>query len=1505
MKNPYRLLVVALFSLITAHGSLITAAQAAPAPFELKDGDRVVFLGDTFIEREQYYGWIELMLTTRFPDRNVTFRNLGWSADTPAGDSRFGLSLLQAGHEPADEGWKQLVKQLEEVKPTVVFVGYGMASSFDGEAGLPKFKADYNRLLDTVEKISPGVRFVLLGPNRHMKLGSPWSDPAQHNEQISLYSKAIKEVATARSTPFIDLQGMPPEMEFVRRSLSPGVTSPPTTDDGFHFNNEGYSSVAFTIEALLFGPNQNPAWMNKPEVAEPLRAAILRKNEWFFHRSRPANMAYIFGFRKREQGQNAVEIPKFDEFIAAEEKRIALLRSLKPGVTVPEVKTHIGNVTAKHTEQPHPNFEVAEGFEVNLYAENPLLNKPIQMNFDPQGRLWVASSEVYPQIEPGQEKTDKIIVLEDTNGDGKAEKATVFADGLLLPTGVEPGDGGCYVAQSTELLHFKDTNGDGKADVRRIVLSGFGTEDTHHNLHTLRWGFDGRLYMNQSIYTRTDTETPHGVVRLKGGGTFRFDPRDEKMEILFRGWVNAWGHQFDEYGQSFLTDGAGGGGINYGLPGASYVTAPKARRILGSVSPGSYPKFASLEIVRSAQFPDDWQGDMITCDFRAHRVVRFKISDQGAGYVTKEMPDLLRTTDATFRPIDVKMGPDGALYIADWSNPIIQHGEVDFRDPRRDKEHGRIWRITAKGRPLVKKVDFAKLNNTELLDKLVTPNSYEHERAKRVLVERGADKVLTDLNVWTSKQTDEKALLNALWMRQALNLRDYSLSKLAKQLAFAKDPHVRAADMRVMGWIKRNVYASSSDSRTGTDSMNKSWRSLSPTEQERMLAFAINPRPHHDPSKIIKDEDECDGPTCILIPALTDNNPRVRLEALRALSEYKAAPLVDSTQAAVAALTVLNHPMDPFLDYALWLTINELAEPWIAALKSGAWKFEGRENQLEFGLKAIEPAKASEVLGQLVGDKVIPRDGSGPWIELIGSAGTPKELRQMFDQLLKGEFVEPASLRVFAALGDATRLRGVKPGGELASFGPMLKANNARVRIAALQLAGTWKLGKFTPQMLQAAGDVKLSPEVRTAARAALRDIAGPGVVKDLQKLASETQSPEIRREVVTTLAGLNFQAALPAVLATLKATTNEAEAANTWRALLNIKGAGAKLAAALPASGISADTAKAGLRPAREGNQNQALVQVLMQLAGLTVSDKQLSPVELQKLANEALAKGDAVRGERIYRRAELACMTCHAIGGAGGKVGPDMTSIGASAPADYLVEAVLYPNAKIKEGYHSVLITTKDDQEFSGIVVKESDNEVIIRNAANQEVSVAKKNIAKRQNGGSLMPSGLADALLPEERLDLFKFLSMLGKPGDYDAAKGGAARVWQLYMITSRNQHIGVEPVVKGDFSLADWQPALSQVNGSLPKEDLEKAFPNRGNTRGLFAATKFTASKAGTVKLAITGKITEAWLNGKPVKPAATLTLDAKQGANVLVLQIDETNLPDAVRVASGDVSFSTN
>ena len=1425
-----RCIVVAWLLSVAQIGRLMSAEP--PAPFALRDGDRVAFIGDTLIEREQVHGWVEVMLTARFPKANVVFRNLGWSGDTPAGDARFGLSLLQAGREPADEGWTQLVKQIEGEKPTVVFLGYGMASSFDGAAGLEKFRSDYSRLLDTIAKVSPGARVVLLSPVRHEALGVPWVDPTAHNAALERTATVVRELAAERGAAFVSLfHALRAPME--RAASGGGVR---LTDNGIHLNSAGYRAAAEVMENSLFGADKPGPWRASAQ-SETLRQAILRKNEWYFHRSRPANMAYIFGFRKREQGKNATEVFQFDEFIAKEEQRIAAFRGLQPA-TAPEIPKRIGNLVTQLTPQPHPKFEVAEGVEVTLWAENPQLNKPIHMNFDPRGRLWVASSEVYPQIEPGQAATDKIIVLEDTTGAGRADKATVFADGLLIPTGVEPGDGGVYVAQSTELLHFKDTDGDGRADVRRIVQSGFGTEDTHHNLHTLRWGPDGRLYMNQSVYTRTDTETPTGVVRLKAGGIFRLDPRDQRMEILYRGWVNAWGHQFDDFGQSFVTDGAGFQGVSWGVLGATYRTLAPARRELQSISPGAYPKFSGLEIIRSAHFPDDWQGDHITCDFRAHRVVRFKISEQGSGYITREMPDVMRTTDSTFRPLDAKLGPDGALYLADWSNPIIQHGEVDFRDTRRDKAHGRIWRIAAKGRAPLARMNFTNLENTALLDRLLSPNSYDQAQAKRVLVERGAAKVAPDLAAWTQRRTEPVARLQAMWAQVAFNL---PVTDTVAELLKATDARIRAAAVRVL---------------------------------------------------------PMDNSLAALETLATDRHPRVRVEAVRALGKLGTA------RAAEVALAVLAQPMDPFLDYALWLTVNELAGPWLAAVKSGAWKIEGREAELEFGLKAVEPALAGEVLAQLLAARPLPRDGAGPWLELVGAAGGPKELGAVFQALLSGGIEEAAMPRALNAMAEAARLRGAKPTGDLARIVALINAASEKTRAAAIAVVGAWKVATLSSALAKLAGNSATPAGTRSAALAALREIGGASAMSELRTLA-RADDAAIRREAVVALAGVDLGAALPDVISVLIKTENEAEAVTLWRALLAIRGAAARLAVELPKAKIPAVVARAGLRPAREGAQNQPLVQALIKSAGLTLTEAQLSPAELQAMAREAMAAGDAARGEKIYRRAELACISCHAIGGAGGKVGPDLTSIGASAPTDYLVESMLYPSAKIKEGYHSVVISTKDQQELSGMITRETDTEIILRNAANQEVSVAVKNIAKRTSVGSLMPAGLVDTLLPEERLDLIKFLAQLGKPGDYDAAKGGVARAWDLYLVVSRNQNIGVERVVRGDPTLTDWVPVTSLVNGTLPMEVITAIFPTQVNTRGLYAATRFESTRAGPVTLALAGNVRGAWLNGRLLKPAETFTVEAAKGLNTLVFQLDEANLPTALKLSGRDVSFVAN
>ena len=200
----------------------------------------------------------------------------------------------------------------------------------------------------------------------------------------------------------------------------------------------------------------------------------------------------------------------------------------------------LGEIPSVDPEVERASFQLPEGLEARLFAGEPLIKKPIQIAWDQRGRLWVASSETYPQIKPGDPLEDEIVVLEDADGDGVAEKSTVFADHLHIPTGlfpVGPGEAavlglgkedkgsGCYVANSTQILFFRDTDGDGRADERHVMLSGFGTEDTHHIIHTFRGAPDGGFYFNQSIYIHTHVETPWGVRRLGGGGVWHFRPK--------------------------------------------------------------------------------------------------------------------------------------------------------------------------------------------------------------------------------------------------------------------------------------------------------------------------------------------------------------------------------------------------------------------------------------------------------------------------------------------------------------------------------------------------------------------------------------------------------------------------------------------------------------------------------------------------------------------------------------------------------------------------------------------------------------------------------------------------------------------------------------------------------------------------------------------------------------------------------------------------------------------
>jgi lysophospholipase L1-like esterase len=387
---------IPLLSFLACCSILAPAAAHAADPFELKDGDRVVFVGSTLIESEQRTGYWETMLTSHFPDRNVTFRNLGWSGDTVFGDAR-------AGFETQVEGYRRLKEHVLALKPTVIFIGYGTNESFEGEAGLPRFVEGMNKLLDDLAPAK--ARVVLLSPTRQEYLGRPLPDPTEHNKDLRVYSETLRKIADKRRCQFVDLYDL--------RDESKEKPIAPLTDNGIHLTPFGYWRTAIWLErglglspasckvelngdggvmsvkgakierdksvllrfqityeilptslptdwpkdlalnetdpvsilaihnlakgmyTLRIGEKEKGTVSPKDgetflivasEQSEKLRQTIIAKNRLYFHRWRPQNETYLFGFRKAEQGKNAKEIPEFDPLIEKLEAEIAKLR---------------------------------------------------------------------------------------------------------------------------------------------------------------------------------------------------------------------------------------------------------------------------------------------------------------------------------------------------------------------------------------------------------------------------------------------------------------------------------------------------------------------------------------------------------------------------------------------------------------------------------------------------------------------------------------------------------------------------------------------------------------------------------------------------------------------------------------------------------------------------------------------------------------------------------------------------------------------------------------------------------------------------------------------------------------------------------------------------------------------------------------------------------------------------------------------------------------------------
>ncbi len=808
-----------------------------PVKLELKQDAHIALIGGNLGSRMMHYGHFETEMHVRYPEKSLFIRNMCDPGETPGfrpHASRFspwafpGAEKFQTeyannsdseGHFDSPDQW------LTKLNTDIIIAFFGYSESFQGEAGLENYKQELDAFikhtLSQKYNGSSAPQLALVSPTAFEDLTSIHDLPngEKENKNLLLYTNAMKTVAQQNKVQFVD--AFTPSKQWYES------TAEPLTIDGAQLNEAGYKKLAKLLSDEIFG--------NAPAKAEAnrnlIREAVMEKN-WLWHNDyKIPNGVHVYGRRYDPFGPDnyPAEIEKIRQMTAIRDKAIWLAAQKgektdlaaadKNTRSLPEIKTNFnpeknGSLKYLYGKDALEKLKVPPGYKIELFAseaEFTDLANPVQMSFDNKGRLWVATMPSYPHYKPGDAKpNDKLIILEDTNNDGKADKQTTFVDGLHLPLGFEFAPEGVYVSQGINLKLFTDTNGDDKADKVEVILSGFDDHDTHHNSSAFCADPSGAIYTGEGVFLHTSVETAYGTVRATNGGFYRYSPQLHKLDRIAQLAIpNPWGIAFDHWGQPFFAETSS--------PDVRWMTPGTVLPRYGEATHKSFQLIekdhmvrptSGLEFVSSRHFPDEVQGDMLinnTIGFLGTK--QHQIWDDGTGYKTKHRQDLLVGEDRNFRPVDMEFAPDGSLYIVDWHNILIGHMQHNARDPLRDHVHGRIYRITYPSRPLVTpaKIDGASIEI--LLDNLKLPEYRTRYRTRRELRGRNATEVLSKLDKWLAAldKNDpqyEHHQLEGLWVSWGL---DKVNQGLLKQLLKAKDYRVRAAATEVLRFTGHQV----------------------------------------------------------------------------------------------------------------------------------------------------------------------------------------------------------------------------------------------------------------------------------------------------------------------------------------------------------------------------------------------------------------------------------------------------------------------------------------------------------------------------------------------------------------------------------------------------------------------------------------------------------------------------------------------------------------------------
>ncbi len=878
---------VAVFTVLLACFAplALDALAVAAEPLAIEPNQRIVMVGGSLAERMNLYGNFETKLQTRFAAKRPLFRNFGWPAD-------------EVGNQQRPGNYTLIDDPLEVYSPDLFLCFFGFNESYAGAAAesLASFTQRYRAYIaeQTQRFTRDGrkPRFVLISPIAFESTGDPLHPSSQtENENLKAYTDAIIALGKSDGYPVVDLWSR----TNTAFAAEPG---PQYTINGVHVNEAGDVLVSQLLDEALFGPPSPPA---NAGLDQRLREAINDKS-WLHQQDyRMLNGWYVYGGRRTWDTETfPTEYRKIREMVAVRDRYVWDLAS---GKSVPdrpddsatgevfEPETMFGSRDDNFREMREPKqltyptpeesieqMTVPEGFEVKLFAserEFPELANPTQINFDSRGRLWVSCMVNYPQWLPGGAKpNDRLLIIEDTDGDGLADSCKTFYDKLICPTGFEFINGGVLVVDEPRIIFLKDTDGDDSADEVTQVIDGIATDDTHHAMGAWEYSHGGLLHMLEGVSMSTTLETPWGPFRNQGpSGAYVWDPQSLKIRH-FRtpSYGNPWCLVFDRWGNGVIGDGTNAQQHWTSLLSGAAVSSRRSVQPIFD-NEGMRPAVGN-DFLYSRHFPDDVQGQFVyACVINMHGLPRFNVWDSAdtAGLEGKRIENLLDSTDMFFRPVDPMIGPDGAMWFGDWCNALIGHMQYSQRDPNRDHEHGRIYRLVNKNKPLLEPVTQNGKSIDELLAQLTEYETRTRYRARRELHDRDPQSVLAAIDKWIERSTDANVLCEALWLQEAFHQVD---AKLVNRILDTDDFHARAAAIHVVGnqsaWIE--------------DSYALLWRGIA------------------------------------------DAHPRVRLETLR------AASFLGTLEATKIALAITNSPRDMWIDYVLEHTLAALQPAWIEAI---------------------------------------------------------------------------------------------------------------------------------------------------------------------------------------------------------------------------------------------------------------------------------------------------------------------------------------------------------------------------------------------------------------------------------------------------------------------------------------------------------------------------------------------------------------------------------------------